>query len=69
MITCIKHQQACKLVPGSKDVTIVTVSVSPQSMPLDFVFDECDSYLSFVKRLSESDAEEFVQSLVAYNNK
>lgn len=69
MITCIKHQRACKLVIGSKDVTIVTVSPSPQSMPLDFVFISQDDYLAFVKRLSEPDAEDFVQSLVAYQNK
>lgn len=69
MITCIKHQKECKLVPGSKDVTIVTVSPSPQSMPLDFIFTEQDDYLAFVKRLSEPDAEDFVGSLVAYQSK
>lgn len=69
MFTCIKHQRACKLVSGSQDVTIVTVSPSPQSMPLDFVFTNQDDYLAFVKRLSEPDAEDFIQSLVAYQNK
>lgn len=69
MITCIKHQAACKLVPGSTDVTIVTVSPSPQSMPLDFVFTSQDDYIVFVRRLSEPDAEEFVGSLVAYQSK
>lgn len=69
MITCIKRQKECKLVPGSQDVTIVTVSPSPQSMPLDFVFTEQDDYLAFVSRLSEPDAEEFVGSLVAYQSK
>lgn len=69
MITCIKHQQACKLVPGSANVTIVTVSPSPQSMPLDFIFTVQDDYLAFVHRLSEPDAEEFVGSLVAYQSK
>lgn len=69
MITCIKHQPACKLVSGSTDVTIVTVSPSPQSMPIDFVFVSQDNFLAFVKRLSEPDAEDFVQSLVAYQNK
>lgn len=69
MITCIKHLSSCKLVIGSQDVTIVTVSLRPQSMPLDFVFINQDDYLAFVKRLSEPDAEDFVQSLVAYESK
>ena len=69
MITCIKHQKACKLVSGSTDVTIVTVSPSPQSMPLDFVFTDDVEFLAFINRLSDPDAEDFVQSLVAYQNK
>lgn len=69
MITCIKHLKGCNLVAGSVDVTIVTVSPSPQCMPLDFVFSSLDDCIAFVKRLSESDAEDFVQSLFAYQKK
>ena len=69
MFTILKKCPSHALVKGSATVHCVTVSLTPQSQPLELFFSSVDDALSFVSRIQQEDGEQFVVSLLSYQAK
>lgn len=68
MIVSISTVKSCELVQGSKNVIQVAVSVSPQVTPLLLTFESLVDATSFVTRCYSNDGEQFVASVMKYQD-
>lgn len=69
MFTLIKKCSKHALVGASADVYCVTVSLTPQSQPLELFFLTSDDAMAFVNRVHQDDGEQYVVSLLSYHAK
>lgn len=69
MVILLSVNSSHPLVEGSATVAVVSVSVSPQSKPLEFYFTDRSAALGLVSRLSEPDGLDYARSLASYKDK